>query len=136
MRMLVFDEPYSVTVRLEGSLNTDVAADLCTRLSVWQGLTSTKKVRLDLGDVSAIDDGGVKCLRQLHARGAEFPIVSSAVQQALTDIRHDAKEDLRNWLARIGIRLSRPQQRKAPSRFCRMMCAFLPTPLGRCACAR
>lgn len=136
MRTIVFEEPFSVTVRLEGELTSDVAADLCTRVAMWQGLSTGKKVRLDLGDVVLADAQGADCLRRLHERGVEFAAVSPALRGLEHELRRHGKENLRAWLACIGIHLSSSTPEKPQNFFRRLLCAVLPPGTAGCPCAR
>lgn len=136
MRTIVFEEPFSVTVRLEGELTAEVAADLCARVAMWQGLISGRKVRLDLGDVASIDAAGADCLRRLHERGVQLAAVGPALRELENELRPHGKENLRAWLARIGIQLSSPSPEKSQSWFRRVLCAVLPPGTAGCPCAR
>lgn len=132
MKTLVFEEPFSVTFRVEGELNGSAGAELCDRVVMWQGLS--KKIRLDAGDVSAVDAAGADCLRRLRERGVRFTAASPAVRDILQT--KDAKENLRAWLARIGIQLPTSKPNERTGLFRRMLCAVLPAGVAGCPCSR
>jgi hypothetical protein len=51
MRAIVFEELYSVTIRVEGDLTADTTTELSGRVAQWREMTREKKMRLDLGAV-------------------------------------------------------------------------------------
>jgi ABC-type transporter Mla MlaB component len=134
MRTIVFEEPFSITVRLEGALTAEAAADLSTRVDAWQN-RGGKKVRLDLGDVSSVDAEARAGLRRLRDRGVTVSVVSPALHEREGDRHRDSNSGLRAWLSRFRIRLSsRPEQPQ--SLFRRLLCAVLPAGAAGCPCTR
>jgi hypothetical protein len=61
--------------------------------------------------------------------------MSPAVERIAESFRGEAKEDLRAWLARIGIRLSAPPASEHMSVWRRILCAIVPQFAG-CPCQR
>ena len=135
MRTIVFDEPFSVTVRLEGDLTAEAAAQLSTRVAAWRDLSRARRVRFDLGDIAAVDREGTDFLRGLSRLGFEFAVMSPALRELENELRPNGKENLRDWLARIGIRIS-PSSEKPQSLFRRLLCAVLPPGVAGCPCER
>jgi anti-anti-sigma regulatory factor len=135
MRAIVFEEPYSVTIRVEGDLTADTARELSSRVAQWAQTGSDKKMRLDLGDVGSIDAQGAAWLRDARDRGVGFTAMSPAVERIAENFGDETKEDLRTWLARIGIRLSAPPAPEHMSLLRRILCAIVPQFAG-CPCER
>jgi anti-anti-sigma regulatory factor len=135
MRAIVFEEPYSVTIRVEGDLTADTARELSSRVAQWAQTGSDKKMRLDLGDVGSIDAQGAAWLRDARDRGVGFTAMSPAVERIAESFGDETKEDLRTWLARIGIRLSAPPASEHMSLLRRILCAIVPQFAG-CPCER
>jgi ABC-type transporter Mla MlaB component len=136
MRTIVFEEPYSVTIRVEGDLTAEAARELSSRVTQWREMTAEKKMRLDLGDVGSVDAQGAAWLRDLSERGVGFTAMSPAVHRVATSFARETKEDLRSWLARIGIRLSAPPASERMGFFRRIICAILPQGTAGCPCER
>ena len=136
MRTVVFEEPFSVTVRLEGELTAEAAAELSTRVPAWRDLSRGRRVRFDLGDIAAVDPQGTKFLRDLDRQGFEFAVMSPALRELESELRPHGKENLRDWLARIGIRISPASPEKPQGLFRRLLCAVLPPGVAGCPCER
>jgi hypothetical protein len=134
MRTIVFEEPFSITVRLEGALTAEAAADLSTRVDAWQN-RGGKKVRLDLGDVSSADAQARAGLRRLRDRGVTVSVLSPALHERECDSHRDSNSGLRAWLSRSGIRFSSPHG-QPQGLFRRLICAVLPAGAAGCPCAR
>ena len=116
MRAIVFDEPYSITIRVEGDLNESAARELSSRMAEWQD--AGKKLRLDLGDVSSIDLEGTACLRDASDRGFGFTAMSPEVDRVAARIRQASQPD-----EKMGF-------------FRRLLCALLPAGTAGCPCER
>ncbi len=136
MRAIVFEEPYSITIRVEGDLTADSTNELSRRLAAWREMTADKKMRLDLGDISRVDAKGAAWLRDVSGRGIVFTAMSPAVQQIVFGFLQLPKENLRSWLARIGIRISPPAGRERMGFLRRLVCAVLPAGIAGCPCER
>ena len=114
MRAIVFDEPYSITIRVEGELTEHSTRELSTRIAEWQD--AGKKLRLDLGDVSSVDEEGAAWLRDARNRGFGFTALSPAVQLVAARIREASQS-----AASMGF-------------FRRLLCALLPAGTAGCPC--
>ena len=136
MRTIVFEEPYSITIRLEGDLTADTMRELSSRVAKWREMTGEKQMRFDLGDVGAVDAQGAAWLRDARHRGIGFTAMSPAVERVAASFRDASKEDLRAWLARIGIRLSPGPAPERMSLLRRILCAILPEGTAGCPCER
>jgi len=135
MRTIVLEEPFSITIRLEGGLTAEVTGDLSRRVAEWQAMTREKKMRLDLGDVSSIDAEGASWLHRVRERGVHLTAISPAVRNVTGDIESE-KDDLRAWLARLGIRLAPRRSTESMSLFRRILCALVPAGTAGCPCER
>ena len=116
MRAIVFDEPYSITIRVEGDLTEHSTRELSSRIAEWQD--AGKKMRLDLGDVGSVDDEGAAWLRGAKDRGFGFTVMSPAVQRVAARLR-EASQSAEN----MGF-------------FRRLLCALLPAGAAGCPCER
>lgn len=116
MRAIVFDEPYSITIRVEGDLTEQSTRELSTRIAEWQD--AGKKMRLDLGDVNSVDDEAVAWLRDARDRGFGFTAMSPAVREVAARIREASQS-----AASMGF-------------FRRLLCAVLPPGAAGCPCER
>jgi hypothetical protein len=132
MRIITFDEPYSVILRVEGAMRATDAADVCARATTLQAAAPAKKLLLDLGDVDVLEDGAAACLRRLRREhGARFIAAGPFVARAVEEIEVGRTQAFRNWMSKIGIQVAEHPQ---PSRLCRVLRALLPaelTPCGR-----
>ena len=115
MRAIVFEEPYSITIRVEGDLTAEATRELSSHVAQWREMTAEKKMRLDLGDVGAVDAHGAAWLRDASRSGVGFTAMSPAVQRAASNCA-DAAEHI-SW-------------------FRRLLCAFLPPGTAGCPCER
>ncbi len=132
MRIITFDEPYAVILRVEGAMRASDAADVCARAAALQAAAPKKKLLLDLGDVERLEDGAAACLRQLrHERGARFIAAGPFVARAVEEIDLGRKQAFLGWLGKIGIRVSEKPQ-PTDSRLCRVLRALLPAELTPC----
>ena len=136
MRTIVFEEPYSVTIRVEGDLTADATRELSSRVAKWREMTAEKKMRLDLGDVGTVDTQGAAWLRDVSQRGVGFTAMSPAVHRVTAGFARGTKDDLRGWLARIGIRISPAPAPERMSLLRRIICAVLPQGVAGCPCER
>jgi len=118
MRTIVLEEPFSITIRLEGGLTAEVIGDLARRVTEWQTVTREKKMRLDLGDVSAVDAEGASWLRRVRKLGVDLTAVSPAVRRATGDLEAEKQDrGLMGFLRRI-------------------LCALVPAGTAGCPCER
>ncbi len=132
MRIITFDEPYSVILRVEGALRASDAQDVCERAAALRAAAPAKKLLLDLGDVERLEDGAAACLRRLRQeQGARFIAAGPFVARAVEEIEVGRTQAFRNWMGKLGIQVPEHPQ---PSRLCRVLRALLPaelTPCGR-----
>ena len=135
MRTIVLEEPFSITIRLEGGLTAEVTSDLSRRVAEWQAMTREKKMRLDLGDVSTVDAAGASWLRRVRKLGVDLTAASPAVRRVTGDIE-SRKDDIRTWLSRIGIRLAPRREDRPMGLFRRILCALIPAGTAGCPCER
>jgi hypothetical protein len=129
LRILVFDEPYSVKLRLEGELTDRTAPQLTARWADVQDRLRNRKAILDLGDVVEVDKTGREMLAGLASAGVQFGYAYPKLRSFIDDIhcrqagatrfRRSANKPWVSFLNRVLFRL---------------MCAVLPSRLRPCGC--
>jgi ABC-type transporter Mla MlaB component len=92
LRITVHDEPRVITFRLEGELAGPFVPELA---KCWQQTLANDREpirRVDLTEVTLIDEAGKACLADLHCQGAEF-ITTDCLTDAIVDeiVRSGAK---------------------------------------------
>lgn len=82
LRITIRDDPRTITFRLEGKLTGPWVRELeqCWR----EALTRQRKpnLRIDLTEVTSIDDAGRACLEAMYRQGAEF-VAAECLMKAL-----------------------------------------------------
>src|SRR5215471_13905578 len=85
LRISVFNEPSSITLKAEGKIIQEWVAEL---RKTWLGLTQEgggKKKIIDLYDVSFVDELGRQLLMEMHAAGARLvgsgPMISGLIEE-------------------------------------------------------
>jgi len=137
LRIFVFEEPFSVKLRLEGQLTSQTVPLLTQR---WADVRSSLKGRraiLDLGDLVEFDDAGRSTLRWLASSGAQLGYAHPRVRQLVSDLALEgpglAASLLRAW-KRIHEAALRPASRWRESQFIQRLCGFLPAAVRPCGC--
>jgi hypothetical protein len=129
LRILVFDEPYSVKLRLEGELTDRTAPQLTARWADVQDRLRNRKAILDLGDVVEADETGREMLAGLASAGVRFGYAHPKLRSFIDDIncrqagatRFRGLTD-KHWIFSLNRVLFR------------LMCAVLPSRLRPCGC--
>ena len=86
LRILVFEEPNSVKLRLEGRLTDRTAPLLTERWGEVRSRLHARKAILDLGDVIEIDDAGRRTLVWLASMGVRFGYAHPKVRSLVEDL--------------------------------------------------
>ena len=137
LRVLVFEEPFSVKLRLEGKLTSQTAPVLAKQWANVRGGLKGRKAILDLGDVPEVDAAGRSALHELATAGAQVgyahPKVRSLIEEILEDVR--GVTPLRAFVRRLreaGQGLAASSSR---SEFFARLCAMLPAFVRPCRTA-
>ena len=137
LRVLVFEEPFSVKLRLEGKLTSQTAPVLAKHWASVRGGLKGRKAILDLGDVPEVDAAGRSTLHELATAGAQVgyahPKLRSVIDEILEDVR--GITPLRAFAKRLreaGRRLSVSASR---SEWWARLCAMLPAFVRPCRTA-
>jgi anti-anti-sigma regulatory factor len=129
LRVLVFEEPFSVKLRLEGKLTSQTAPVLAKQWAKVRGALKGRKAILDLGDVPEVDAAGRSTLHELATAGAQVgyahPKLRSLIDEILEDVR--GISPLRAFVKRLreAVRSREANQSEWWTRLCAMLPAFL-----------
>ena len=86
LRILVFDEPFSVKLRLEGELTDTTTAQLTQQWGELRGRLRNRKAILDLGDVVKVDEVGRGMLGELADAGVRISYAHPALRPIVEDL--------------------------------------------------
>jgi hypothetical protein len=137
LRIFVFEEPFSVKLRLEGQLTSQTVPLLTQRWADVRSSLKGRKAILDLGDLKEFDDAGRSTLRWLANSGARFGYAHPGVRQLVDDLALEgpgiSASLLRLW-KRAHDGVLRQASRWWESEFMHRLCAFLPAAVRPCGC--
>ena len=137
LRIFVFEEPFSVKLRLEGQLTSQTVPLLTQR---WADVRSSLKGRraiLDLGDLVEFDDAGRSTLRWLASSGARLGYAHPMARQLVEDLVLEGPGfsasllRARKWFREAA---SRQASHWRESEFVQRLCAALPAMVRPCGC--
>jgi ABC-type transporter Mla MlaB component len=89
LRILVFEEPYSVKLRLEGKLTDQTVPQLTRSWAEVRSRLRGRKAILDLGDVVEVDQAGRRMLAWLTSSGARLGYAHPNVRPLVEDLACD-----------------------------------------------
>jgi anti-anti-sigma regulatory factor len=137
LRIFVFEEPFSVKLRLEGQLTSQTVPLLTQRWADVRSSLKGRKAILDLGDLVEFDAAGRSTLRWLANSGARLGYAHPKVRQLVDDLALEgpgvAASLLRLW-KRTHDAASRQASHWRESQFIQRLCAFLPAAVRPCGC--
>jgi hypothetical protein len=137
LRVLVFEEPTSVKLRLEGRLVDQTAHVLTQRWAEVRSRLKDRKAILDLGDVVEMDETGRRTLAWLVGSGARLgyahPNVRPLVENLACDQPGAARFAAGIW-KRLHLTNCNEPWDSPIYRFCRVICLLLPAALRPCGC--
>jgi hypothetical protein len=137
LRILVFDEPFSVKLRLEGKLTARTSPQLTARWAEVRSRLRGRKAILDLGDVAEIDENGRNVLAWLASSGARLGYAHPNLRPFVEDLSC-GEPGLSRFSARIWKRLHVAdclERWDSPMNpLCRLACALLPPRWRPCGC--
>jgi anti-anti-sigma regulatory factor len=96
LRITVHEEPEAVTFQLEGRVGGEWVQVL---EECWQGTVASPQkpvLRVDLTEVTSIDDAGRACLASLHQRGAEFIATDCLTKAVVAEITGARTQTVQN----------------------------------------
>jgi ABC-type transporter Mla MlaB component len=132
LRILVFEEPFSVKLRLEGELTGEAVAQLTQRWVEVRSRLKDRKAILDLGDVVQVDKTGRDTLAWLTEAGASISYAHPKLQSLIDDLACARRG------AAIRKRLTaKDTNDRSESRIYRawqLLCSLLPSRLRPCGC--
>lgn len=137
LRILVFDEPFSVKLRLEGKLTAQTVPLLTQYWAEVRSRLKGRKAILDLGDVVEVDEAGRHTLAWLASSGVRLGYAHPNVRSLVEDLACD-EPGISRFSARIWKRLHMAEcYDRWDSRLCqlcRLICAVLPPAWRPCGC--
>lgn len=137
LRIFVFDEPYSVKLRLEGRLTAQTVLLLTQRWAEVRSRLKGRKAILDLGDMVEVDETGRHALAWLVSSGARLGYAHPNVRSLVEDLACD-EPGISRFSARIRKRLHLTdcnERWDSPIyKLCRLICALLPPAWRPCGC--
>lgn len=91
LRITVHDNPQACTLELEGRLAGPWLRELekCWKSTLDQQRITT--LRVDLAEVTFIDDAGKACLAAMHRQGAELVAADCLTSEVVAEITEDTK---------------------------------------------
>jgi ABC-type transporter Mla MlaB component len=131
LRVLVFEEPFSVKLRLEGKLTSQTAPVLAKQWASVRGGLKGRKAILDLGDVPEVDAAGRSALHELATAGAQVgyanPKLRALIEEILEDVRgvSPLRAFVKRWFDRANQRSAGASRSEWWARLCAMLPAFL-----------
>ena len=128
LRILVFEEPFSVKLRLEGTLTAQTVPLLTQRWAEVRSGLKDRRAILDLGDLLDFDEAGRSTLGWLVDSGARLCCAPPRLEALVEGLR-GRSPGIFSWL-RSGF-----QQRRAAWRsswLYQWICAMLPTSFRPC----
>ena len=137
LRILVFDERFSVKLRLEGSLVAQTVPQLTRRWWEIRTRLEGRKAILDLGDVVEVDESGRHTLAWLANSGARLgyahPNVRPFVESLACDEPGISRFSARIW-KRLHLTESYDRWDSRLRQLRRVICALLPRAWRPCGC--
>jgi len=137
LRIFVFEEPFSVKLRLEGQLTSQTVPLLTQRWADVRSSLKGRKAILDLGDLEEFDDAGRSTLRWLASSGARLGYAHPRVRQLVNDLALEgpgiAASVLRAW-KRLREAAAQQMAHWRESEFIQRLCGFLPAAVRPCGC--
>jgi len=121
LRILVFDEPFSVKMRLEGELTDETTPQLTQRWAEVRSRLRDRRAILDLGDVIKVDQAGRQLLSWLTDSGVRFSYAHPVLQPLVEEL---TRRRAGNSGVLSGVR----------KRLYVFLCSMLPSRLRPCGC--
>jgi hypothetical protein len=137
LRVFVFEEPFSVKLRLEGQLTSQTVPILTQKWAEVHSRLKDRKAILDLGDLVEFDESGRSTLRWLAQSGARFGYAHPKVQRLANELALEGPTFSASVLRFVkhlrdsGIQnLSRLRE----SAWYQRLCSLLPSTFRPCGC--
>ena len=137
LRIFVFEEPYSVKLRLEGQLTSQTVPVLTQRWADVRSSLKGRKAILDLGDLVEFDDAGRSMLHWLAQSGARFSYAHPKLQKLMEELSREGP-GLAAALARLAQRVHASALGLVAawreSEWYQSLCSHLPSVIRPCGC--
>ncbi len=137
LRVFIFEERCSITLRVEGQLTSEAVPILWERWAAVRSGTGARRIVIDLGDVTELDATGGEALARLVASGAQIgyvqPKLRSRIETFICDNPGQSRSAANFW-NRVHLRTCRDQWGSPFARACRLLCAVLPRAWRPCGC--
>ncbi len=136
LRILVFEEPTSVKLRLEGRLTEQTVSLLIQRWAEVRSRLNDRNAIFDLGDVVEVDEAGRRTLAWLAQSGVRLGYANPRVRSLVEDLACEVP-GISHFTATVWKRLHRADcdaHWDSPYRLCRLICSLLPSAWRPCGC--
>ncbi len=137
LRILVFDEPYSVKLRLEGKLTDQTVPLLTERWAEVRSRLHGRKAIIDLGDVDEVNEAGRRALAWLLESGVKVgyahPNVRPFIEELVCSQPGPPQLAARIW-KRLHLGDCEERWDSAICQLCRRICSLLPSGFCPCGC--
>jgi ABC-type transporter Mla MlaB component len=137
LRILVFDEPFSVKLRLEGELTGQTAPQLTQRWAEVRGRLRDRRAILDLGDVVKVDEAGRDILGWLTEAGVRVSYAHPSLNSLVEDLDCLPSRASRRGITKRLLVAGRKNNDGAPSivrQLYYFVCSILPPRFRPCGC--
>lgn len=137
LRVFIFEERYSVTLRLEGQLTSEAVPMLLQRWATVRSGTEPRRIVVDLGDVTELDASGGDALKWLVASGAQIGYIQPKLRWRIETFICDnpTQSNLAaNLWDQVHVHSCRDQWGSPMAWICRLLCAVLPSAWRPCGC--
>jgi len=137
LRIFVFEEPFSVKLRLEGQLTAQTVPMLTQKWAEVHSRLKERKAILDLGDLVEFDESGRSTLHWLAQSGARFgyahPRIRPLVDELALETPGLAGFMFRAW-KQLATATSWMMARVCESNLFQRLCGVLPAAVRPCGC--
>ena len=139
LRILLFEQLYSVKLRLEGELTAQTTPLLTENWGESRSRLAGRKAILDLGDVTKMDDAGRSTLLWLLHSGVTIGYAHPKLQSLVDDLICNQPSPphlaAKLW-RRLHLGDCSLHWDLGICRVCRRLCALLPSALCPCGCSK
>lgn len=137
LRVFVFEEPFSVKLRLEGQLTSQTVPILTQKWAEVHSRLKDRKAILDLGDLVEFDESGRSTLRWLAQSGARFGYAHPKVQRLADELALEGPSlaaSVSRLVKYLRTRATESLTRERESAWYQRICSLFPSSFRPCGC--
>ena len=117
LRILVFDEPFTLTLRMEGSLDSRTLPEFYRSVAIAGAQLGKRKFLADVGDLALEGEDAEAALIEAKSKGVRFFGYRGRIAAALERQEEQQCRDRCSRIRRIGFLLSN-RCKRSPRPFC------------------